>query len=493
MDKAWLIFPHQLFLKAVSDSKNKKVYFLEDKLFFKDKRYSLNFHKQKIAFHRASMQKFRDDYFGNATYFSYQDCLDYESIFDQFLKDGIKELHMYRLADFVLEKRLKNKSETYKIPIIFHDSPGFICSEEEIQKVFKDKKKYFQTSFYRYQREKLNILINPDGSYVGGKLTYDSENRKKLPKNLVPPKILTFETSSYKESAIEYAKKVFKKNPGQLDNFIYAIDHKEAKAALYQFFEERLDLFGPYEDAIHSDYNFVFHSTLSPYLNVGLLTPNQVIRELLKFIEGKNINLSSIEGFIRQIIGWREFMHGVYRAKGVEIRNSNFFNSENKLPKAFYDGTTGIPPVDNAIKNLNKYAYNHHIERLMLLGNFMCLLEIDPNQIYNWFMEMYIDSYDWVMVPNVYSMSQFADGGLITTKPYVSSSNYVLKMSNYKKGNWCEIWDALYWRFIKKHKGFFQTNPRLNMMVRLLEKMDPAKLENHEKLAEEYLEKILKS
>jgi deoxyribodipyrimidine photolyase-related protein len=160
------------------------------------------------------------------------------------------------------------------------------------------------------------------------------------------------------------------------------------------------------------------------------------------------------------------------------------------MPKAFYNGSTGIEPVDVVIKRVLEKAYSHHIERLMILGNFMLLCEIDPDEVYKWFMEMYIDAYDWVMVPNVYGMSQYADGGLICTKPYISSSNYILKMSNFEKGNWCEIWDALYWRFIFKHKKVLAKNPRMSMMIVQLNKMDDKKLKQHLNIAERFLEQL---
>jgi len=173
---------------------------------------------------------------------------------------------------------------------------------------------------------------------------------------------------------------------------------------------------------------------------------------------------------LRQIIGWREFIRGIYCVDGVRQRNSNFWNFENRMPPSFYDGSTGIEPIDNTIKKVLKNAYAHHIERLMVLGNFMLLLEVKPSLVYKWFMELFIDSYDWVMVPNIYGMSQFADGGLLATKPYLSGSNYILKMSDYKKGDWCDIWNSLFWEFINTRREFFKKNPRMNMMVAMYNK-----------------------
>ena len=182
--------------------------------------------------------------------------------------------------------------------------------------------------------------------------------------------------------------------------------------------------------------------------------------------------MNSVEGFIRQIIGWREFIRGVYQVKGDQQEKSNFFNFSNKINNTWYSGTTGIPPLDDAINFSNLFGYTHHINRLMIISNLMTLSEIDPKEVYKWFMEMYVDSSDWVMVPNVYGMGTYADGGIFSTKPYICGSNYILKMSNYKKGEWCDIVDGLYWRFVSKHFDTIKNNHRLSFMKRTLEKMN---------------------
>ena len=185
-------------------------------------------------------------------------------------------------------------------------------------------------------------------------------------------------------------------------------------------------------------------------------------------------------------------MLGLYKVKGSYSRTSNFWNHDHKLPKSCYNGTTGIEPVDQSIKKLLNTGYNHHIERLMILGNFFLLTEIEPDEVYKWFMEMYIDAYDWVMVPNVYGMSQFADGGLFATKPYISGSNYIIKMSNYKKGEWSEIWNALFWRFMIKNESFFKKNYRMSMLLGSFRKREDTEKEKLLQLAEEFLNKFHK-
>ena len=225
-------------------------------------------------------------------------------------------------------------------------------------------------------------------------------------------------------------------------------------------------------------------------LNSGLLDINFVLDKTIVFYNKNDIPLNSCEGFIRQIIGWREFIRGIYTVKGSEERTKNFWGFKRKIPKSFYDASTGILPVDDSIRKILKTGYAHHIERLMILGNFMLLCEFDPDEVYRWFMEMFIDSYDWVMVPNVYGMSQFADGGLMSTKPYISGSSYILKMSNYKKGEWSGIWDSLFWNFIDNHRDFFDKNPRMRMLVRNFDKMDIDKRTNLLKSAHSFLENL---
>jgi deoxyribodipyrimidine photolyase-related protein len=248
-------------------------------------------------------------------------------------------------------------------------------------------------------------------------------------------------------------------------------NRKEALLWLENFFENKFLNFGNYEDAIRSDNNFLFHSAISPVLNMGLLTPDEVVKKTLEFAELNSIPINSLEGFIRQIIGWREFIRGIYHHKGNEETNSNFWNHHGKLTSHWYEGTTGIAPLDDAIKDCIKYGYTHHIPRLMVICNIMNLSKIHPNEIYKWFMEMFVDSSDWVMVPNVFGMGTFADGGIFATKPYSCGSNYILKMSNYKKDEWCDIVDGLYWMFMNDNVSFFKSNPRLAILVKSLERM----------------------
>jgi len=206
-------------------------------------------------------------------------------------------------------------------------------------------------------------------------------------------------------------------------------------------------------------------------LNIGLLNPREVVAALNEFTQKHQTSLASTEAFIRQVVGWREYVRGIYDCRAKELVEGNRLGHYRKMNEAWWIGTTGIPPVDMAIKKAQKYAYTHHIERLMILGNAMLLSEIDPAEVNNWFMAFFIDAYEWVMLPNVFGMSQYASGSIMTTKPYIGGSNYILKMSHFEKGPWTETMDGLYWQFVDKHKQLLSTNPRTSMMVSLLKKM----------------------
>ena len=233
----------------------------------------------------------------------------------------------------------------------------------------------------------------------------------------------------------------------------------------------------------------MFHSALSPYLNLGLITPDIIMQKVMNFHHAKGVRLNSLEGFIRQIIGWREFMRGIYQNYNKEMENGNFFKHSRKMKISFYNGTTGLDPLDHSIKNADKYGWSHHIERLMILSNIMNLCEVEPKSVYKWFMEMFVDSSDWVMVPNVYGMGLFSDGGIFATKPYICGSSYFMKMMDFKRGSWCNIMDGLYWRFIDRNRKFFLKNPRLSMMVRIFDKMK----EDRKKLILSEADKFIKT
>lgn len=487
---ALLLFPHQLFEHhELSDTHC--IVLAEDGHFF----HAFSFHKQKLVFHRATMQAYAaalKKKGKQVIYFEQDTCKkNLLHLFTFLKKQNIRLVNYFDVIDTALAQKIIHDAKTAKIIIQKHESPSFFLSSSEATKYFKNKKKYSMAPFYQYMRKKYDILMH-NGKPIGGKWSFDTENRQNFNQKIPFLKLPIHNTSSFVKEAQTYIKKHFDTNPGSLDTFIYPVTHQQARSWLRSFLQKKLHLFGTYQDAMHTNHPFGFHSLLSPLLNSGLLLPDYVIHETILYARKDNIQINNIEGFIRQILGWREFVRSVYLAAGKQQRHSNVLQHTNTLPKSFWDGTTGIDPIDNVITHVLKYAYAHHIERLMILGNFMQLTETDPDQVYTWFMELFIDAYDWVMVPNVYGMSQYADGGLMTTKPYCSSSAYIRKMSNYPTGPWTKIWDALYWHFIDKHKKLFTQNRRMVFAMATLKKMSAKKHQELIKIANDYFKTIKK-
>jgi deoxyribodipyrimidine photolyase-related protein len=476
-----LVFPHQLF-KASPLFKDKTTIYLVEEFFFFNQ-YS--FHQQKIAFHRATMKAYEAYLKSKKIEVVYIEATaeisDIRILIPELKQRGVDHIDFIDPVDNWLHKRLNAACDTCAIAMTRFDSPMFLNNKDELAAFFRtDKKKYHQTSFYTEQRKKRKVLIESDGKPAGGKWTFDTENRKKYPAKKTPPSVQFPDIDDYYIEAKTYVKAHFSDHLGKLtEHSLYPTNFQTTETWFRAFLEQRFTDFGVYEDAIVAENSILNHSVLTPMLNIGLITPMEVLEKTLAYAEEHNIPLNSTEGFVRQIMGWREFIRGIYEAKGSEERTRNYWGFTKKIPPSFYDGTTGIYPIDQTIKKILETGYCHHIERLMVLGNFMMLCEFDPDEVYRWFMELFIDAYDWVMVPNVYGMSQFSDGGLMATKPYISGSNYLMKMSNYKKAAWQATWDGLFWRFMDTHRSFFLKNPRLGMLVRMFDKMPPEKKEAH--------------
>ena len=494
---AVLIFPHQLFAEHPGLAGNPDLVVLsEDPLFFGDQRYPLRFHRQKLLLHRASMQYYAERIDSQGLEVQYHAFAagdsGTETVIAGLKKQGVELVTVCDVADYILARRLSSACDKHSITLHWVPGPGFINTDQQNAEYRSTKKRWYMADFYKWQRRRLGILIDSDDQPQGGKWSFDEDNRKKIPKKALGTlPALTFAPATEHSRKAEASLDKHHPDPIGTDGpLLYPSTHEQAEAWLAEFLTIRFSQFGPYEDAIVEDQNWLYHSVLTPALNIGLLTPQQVVDRSLQHAQDHDIPIASVEGFIRQVIGWREFMRATYQDIGVTMRNGNHWKHHHPMPDAFYCASTGVLPVDNAIQRVLNTGYCHHIERLMVLGGFMFLCEIDPEHIYRWFMELFIDSYDWVMVPNVYAMSQNADGGLITTKPYFSGSNYVRKMSHYPSGAWCEIWDALYWRWIFKHSKALAKNPRWAMMVRNAEKMDDGRRKSLKKKANDYLKQL---
>ncbi len=483
MTVAALIYPHQLFAEHPALAGASQAVLIEEPLFFKQYR----FHRQKLILHRASMTRFAATLRGQNTtvhYIEARELAETGAIAHVLKQLNIRSVQYVDPCDDWLSTRLAEALTREQIAATVLDDTHFLTPLTRAREFAESKHRLFFTEFYITQRKRLGLLVDASGKPQGGKWSFDPENRKKLPKAISVPEPRRPRENPFVREARQYVRKHFSEALGADDAFGYPTDHSGAAAWLNDFVHTRLASFGDYEDAISTGHDVLFHSVLTPMLNIGLLSPRQVIDAALA--QAEPVSMNSLEGFVRQVIGWREFVRLVYRTRGRRQRTTNFWKFTRAIPASLYDGTTGIDPVDHVIRKVLRTGYCHHIERLMILGNFMLLCEIDPDCVYRWFMELFIDAYDWVMVPNVYGMSQYADGGLMTTKPYISGSSYVRKMSDFKSGPWCAVWDALYWRFVDCHTPFFAANPRMSVMTKMKNKLGP-KLKEHLRVADDFL------
>jgi deoxyribodipyrimidine photolyase-related protein len=491
MSSVTVIFPHQLFENHPALQKNRIVYMVEEWLFFKQ----FNFHRQKLILHRASMKFYENWLQKNKYQVNYIQTIvkenDCRQLVNTLCKQQITDIHIAAPVDDWLLKRMRQACKKNKIVLHVYDSPNFLNAPKTLKEYFDKRKTYFQTDFYTWQRKQRGILLEKDGKPVGGKWTFDADNRQKFPKKEKAPQLQSPKENKFVTEARQYVQKYFANNYGKLNSAsLFVVTFEDAENWLDNFLKNRFEKFGIYEDAIVVKETVLHHSVLSPMLNIGLLQPQQIVDKALAASKKYNIPLNSTEGFIRQIIGWREFIRIVYEREGHKQRTINYWKFTRKIPASFWKGETGIGPIDDTIKKILQTGYCHHIERLMVLGNFMLLCEFDPDEVHRWFMEFFIDAYDWVMVPNVYGMTQFADGGLMTTKPYISGSNYLMKMSDYEKGDWQPIWDGLFWRFMHVHRNFFLKNPRLGMLINTFDKMAGEKRQQHLNNAEKFLKQL---
>jgi len=470
-----IIFPVCLFKKN-PHLDGKDIALVEEKVNFT----YLNYHKLKIVLHRATMKKYFDTL--KVKHKKY-----YE--FDTDEIDIIKNYSCVEFidpCDYLIVNKWQKLCKKEGIELTILPTLNFLIDPTEYTGPY-----YHDRSFYPFMRKKLDVLMVGDKP-KGGQYSFDKENRKALPKNIKLPANPKKVNNSYVREAKKYTERHFSDNVGEIDEFIYPIDSKSATNWMKKFCEERLKHFGTYEDAMDDTSVMLYHSCLAVSLNTGLITD----RDVLDYVSTQKVEINNLEGFIRQLIGWRNYVYTIYVKEGEKIRKMNFFEHKRKLSEKWWKGETGMPIVDMTIKKINRYAYAHHIERLMVLGNFMLICQINPQEVMDWFQGFVsIDAYDVFMVPNVLGMSQHADGGITMTRPYFSSSNYINKMYgkkvkseiNLKSGTyqWDEVWDAVYYSFINKHKDYLEKNYSTAQQVSHWKKKTNKKeiLE----LAEEYL------
>jgi deoxyribodipyrimidine photolyase-related protein len=401
----------------------------------------------------------------------------------QLVSSGSYSSFEYQRADeYRVVESFKELCRDLPIPSVEADSQHFLTTPELFQQIFKGHKRYVMELFYREVRRKYDLLME-DGEPIGGRWNFDAENRKKLPSSLKPPPPLEFSHDA--TELVELLKRMKIETIGNIDPklFTWPVTRAESLKLLEYFCIKLLPEFGSYQDAMHTEHRFLFHSKLSFSMNVKLLSPLEVVQAAIHAwskSKGK-ISIEQIEGFVRQIAGWREFMRGVYWTHMPSYKTLNYFGAKRALPHYFWDGDTKMNCVKHAVEQSLDDAYAHHIQRLMVTGNFSILCGIDPDEVDAWYLGIYADALDWVQLPNTRGMSQFADGGIVGTKPYTSSAAYINKMSNYCSGCFYNFkekfgergcpFNTLYWDFLIRNRKLLEKNPRIGMGYRLLDKM----------------------
>jgi deoxyribodipyrimidine photolyase-related protein len=455
----------------------------------------LRYHQQKLTLLYSAMRHYAADLKKQKFATLYHHLTDtpagadYATILSHWIqKHKIREIHLLDPNEYDTFHSLPALSKKLGIPIHRHASPQFLVPRAEFATWAEGKKHLLMETHYRRLRTERNILLDDKGKPEGGDWNLDDQNRRTYREfakanPTVPPFPPPIQDPIVKKVAQEVAAH-FPTHPGQADQLWVPVTRAGALDWLKTFIRQRLAQFGPWEDTMVEGQQILFHSVLSPLLNIGLLTPQECIQAAEKAYREGKAPLNSVEGFIRQILGWREFIHGIYWLKMPEYRKANFLGADRPLPRWAYTGETDMRCVSQAIHGAVDHAYNHHIQRLMVLGNYFLLGGYEPQAILRWYTEMYLDAYDWVMVPNVLGMILFADGGFFATKPYAAGAAYQDKMGNHcascqfdpkqREGPKACPFHSLYWNFFGQHAKLFGKNPRIGMMVKIWEKKTPA-------------------
>ncbi|NGP75876.1 cryptochrome/photolyase family protein [Balneolaceae bacterium YR4-1] len=461
---------------------------------------TLPYHKKRLTYLLSSLRHFAVECSSNGFPVHYQST---DQHYDKVLKDildGNKELALSFMnpSEWDSRERLQELRKKYENRVTKISNTFFFADPDDWKQ--KIEPGYRMEYFYRDMRKKTGYLMNGDEP-EGGEWNYDENNRESLPSGYDIPEPTRFQPDDITLEVMEMVDEKFPDHFGKTDHFYYATSRKQAMELLDEFIDNRLDDFGPYEDAMASDEPLLFHSGLSPYMNNGLLLPWEICERAIEaYRENDEIPINSVEGLVRQILGWREFVHIYYEAMMPEVRDTNFMNFNESLPKMYWSGETRMHCMKQSLKPVIEQGYSHHIQRLMVLSNFSNLTKTDPRELNEWFRFAYVDAHEWVVLPNVLGMSTFADGGVLASKPYVSSGNYINKMSDYCKS--CEYsiskktgedacpFNYLYWNFVDEQRDAFEESGRNSFMVNMYEKKSEENKEAIRNSTENFLEQL---
>jgi deoxyribodipyrimidine photolyase-related protein len=456
------------------------------------------YHRQKLVLVWSAMRHFAEELRQAGWSVTYEMAEDFEIPLQKWIKaEGVSELRVMSPNDRPFSKYIQSLNLPCKIQLVPNNH--FLWTAEEFRSWAKGRKNLLMEYFYREGRKRFQVLMEGKDP-VGGEWNLDKENRKPPKGKLTPPGPVWFEPDEITQDVIEYVKSGNFSSYGQIEPFRWAVSRSQALQVLEYFITDRLPTFGPYQDAMVTGEETMWHALLSPYLNLGLLRPMEVIHAAERAYYEQDLALSSVEGLIRQVLGWREYMHGLYHYVDEDYPQRNTFNHTQPLPEFFWDADqTDMNCLHQTLKQVEKLGYAHHIQRLMVLSNFSLIAGLSPQEVESWFHSVFIDAYDWVMQTNVIGMGLFADGGILASKPYAASANYINKMSDYCKGctykpnhrtgeNACPF-NFFYWDFLDRHRTKLQFQGRMSFILKNLDKMPPEELEEIRSQSNQWREK----
>lgn len=388
-------------------------------------------------------------------------------------------------GEWRLQQTMEQWKLTFPVPVEIREDDRFLCTRHAFQEWAQDKKQLRMELFYRVMRQKHGILIEPDGKPTGGAWNYDKENRKPPAKGMRSPARLRHPRSAIVAEVLALVEDRFSSHFGDLHPFYFAVTRAEALQEAQHFMRELLPHFGDYQDAMVKQEAYLYHSLLAPYLNAGLLLPLELCRMAEAAYRAGEAPLNAVEGFIRQILGWREYVRGIYWRYMPEYETQNYFQATRALPGLYWGAPTHMACMAEAVTHTRVHAYSHHIQRLMVTGNFALLAGIDPQEVHQWYLAVYADAYGWVEVPNTLGMALYADGGQMASKPYAASGKYIKRMSNFcaqcaydpeltTGENACPF-NALYWDFLARHESKLRPNHRMPYVYTTWDKFGPEK------------------
>lgn len=449
-------------------------------------------HPKKIALWFAAMRHFSEELKCkgvNMRYIKLTDPANSHTLTSEVTRAindlNIKKIVVAEPGEYRLKKIIESWQESLKICVEFRIDNRFLCNLKEFKIWAGSKTQFRMEYFYRYMRKKYHILIEPDGQPTGGLWNYDKQNRKSPSSNLSFVKRISHKKSLILQEVLMLVKEMFIEHFGDLEPFHYAITREQALLELEHFIDYILPNFGDYQDAMIKGEAYLNHSLLSSYINIGLLLPYEVCKKAEIAYRNGKVKLNDAEGFIRQILGWREFLRGIYWHKMPDYGDLNYLEAKNPLPSFYWGAKTSMLCVAEAVLHTKIHAYSHHIQRLMVTGNFALIARLDVKQVQEWYLAVYSDAYEWVEMPNTLGMALFGDGGIVGSKPYAASGKYIDKMSNFCKSccynpketfgdNACPF-NALYWDFLSRNREKLENNHRLSFIYNTLDKFDIAK------------------